>query len=151
MANVLHPVKRVRIRFGSASYGWLGGSIQIEDQAAAFKGSHTPVNWLLHLVWALGAVAARRELVEIAINAEPQEYRLSFVREDHATRLHVTRVSPRDDPETLMEAPVPTERLLLAFWRGLRNLESRMGPASEHWQHEFPRDALRQLQHQLRP
>jgi len=87
----------------------------------------------------------------MTVNAEPRVYGLSFVREGHATRLRLVRVSPGDAPEILMEALVPTDRLLLAFWRGLRDLESRMGHVNEHWQHEFPRDALRQLQQQLRP
>ncbi|WP_437645048.1 hypothetical protein [Sorangium sp. So ce362] len=142
-------VNRMRLRFGAPRHGWLRGTLIADDDAVDFEGSDTPADWIAELVWTLDALACGHDCAGVAISAEATECRLLFEMENGLVR---TRLIRRGSGVTLvvaLDVLVVKSKVLLSFWRGLRELESRMAAGAPGWRYRFPSDELDRLHEKL--
>lgn len=142
-------VNRLQLRFGAPRHGWLIGMLVADGDVVEFDGSDTPADWITELVWALDALACGHERAVVTISAETAEYRLLLAVENGLLHTQLVCRGPGGTSAAMLDVLVAKGKALVGFWRGLRELESRMVVGAPEWRYRFPSSELVRLREKL--
>jgi hypothetical protein len=138
----------LRIHFETPVHGWMLVTFETGEESLTIDVSNVPIDALLAFTntvlsfanWGEGwnyfghgsatyAISLRRNEKQAILEVFEIPYSVHNPMPGHGTLIFTAQ----DTPDTL----------LVAFWRGLRNLEARFDKA--HWKYEFPAAAVEQL------
>jgi len=140
------------VRFGEVHDGWLYVDLHVGHQHLQFPASYIYASLsqlataLVNLLWTEGEA-------QVTWTTEPVEFDFRFVANGEIIQFEVIRF---DDARRVqhtgkveIQASVSRLILLRTFWRGLRELETRI-PTDEYWGRQFPVSDLTTLTRYLK-
>lgn len=154
----------MKLTFGKAEHRWLSVQLLDTEQELSFFASYTPNNFLLEIVWALDAFLDG-QLGTALLYERSITRRFVFFQRDNkgvfrleeyddfvSTYDVADMLNIRDKSSVLLQWEDEPEEIVQAFWRGLKNLESRTPTdlTPEHWPWGFPSEQLRRLEAKLK-
>lgn len=140
----------MKLRFGKAHHGWLPTVLEVDGDELAFDVSYLPYDFLGELVAALSGVLDGPGEYVARICEEPAEHDWRFRSFDRSAVVFevVSYPGPRGGKGGVVARQWGTPlEVVLPFWRGLRELASRMQAERfrANWSQPFPSDALDRL------
>ena len=138
--------------FESPQSGWMSVGLRAGGARLVLGASHAPYDSLRELIEALSALLAGGDVRRVARwNCEPEEYDFELSatgdRAELAVTRHATRARRADDAQTVFTHAAERLRLVLPFWRELRELRRRRAEDDfeKNWRRPFPERELREL------
>ena len=145
----------IHLRFGTAKNGWLPAELEIDDGRYRFAVSYIPKDFILDLVSALSQTLSQEGAFVATVNEEPTESDWTFYRIQDAVAFsiieHPDMRRHRGSGKRVVETSGGVLEIVLPFWRGLRELESRKlnEHFKAHWHQAFPTAELEKLTRQI--
>ncbi|BAY76926.1 hypothetical protein NIES25_33840 [Nostoc linckia NIES-25] len=144
--------KNFCVRFGDVNHGWLTVKLITQEQELSFAASYTPYDSLSELVDGLSLFLQTGASKLVRWNTEPIEYEFIFSKCDEQAQLQVLEYASSQQNQGTAKAVFKfsgsRESLTLAFWRALRDLETRVGFEQE-WHRSFPKHGMQLLGQQI--
>jgi hypothetical protein len=151
---------RIRIKFATVLHGWMPIGIYLDSESLNFIASYTPRDAISELARSLLCFLTTNGTYIVTFREGPAQYDFSFTREGERGKFKVIRYSDYWGPDYKRE-PATGEELIsvsegfiniaLPFWRGLRELKSRVEREGyeEQWRWPFPHNEVEQLDQKL--
>jgi len=140
--------QQLRIQFDTPAHGWLPITLATDDQQFTLTASHIPYTSLSNLVDSLiTLMLTPNPAIVVWWNTEPIEYAFHLTAVENSAQIIVHEHHPRlrhEHRQPVFSYQTSRLQLVTAFWRGLRNLESRW-PTSKQWNEDFPSRQLHRL------
>lgn len=154
----------LKVKFGRAEHNWLPRKLIADGQEFDFFITSVPNSFLGELVYALESFL-NGQMGWALIHEEPATQRFVFDKKENESSLRIEQYSdfsiaynvantiPRPSQYQLrLELKGEAIKIVRAFWRGLKELESRTSTdlQPEHWRWGFPTEQLHRLEIKLK-
>lgn len=146
----------LHVQFDDPDHGWIGISIQQQDNSFAESFSYAGYDSLRELVRSLGLLLKAETTSSVTCLIGPAEFDLRFERNLDVIQFTVVVLAShrrlQGTGESAFSASGSFEQICVPFWRALRELESRFNKKelAERWHREFPHDELCRLSKRIR-
>jgi hypothetical protein len=142
------------VRFEMPKHGWMRVEIETESQVFRMSVSHVlSGNVLRSLTLALlGMLQHKGFSTSIAWYTEPETYHFAIESNAGNPKFRIREHLQYEKVKTHFEVEMPSLDLVLAFWRGLRCIQSQIldNEFQEGWYHPFPDTELAKLTEEIR-
>ncbi len=141
----------IKVKLGAPENGWISLGISYANQVTNIDASYTPHDSMTMLVDAIAKLAKGNDNAVVPFVEGPAEYELAFHSAGERVSVTITLYPDhrrmRSTGQQVFEAFGRRREVCLAFWRALRQLESRVSGEDfeRNWNHPFPTSKLRVL------
>lgn len=139
----------MKVHFEKPLHRWLVFTISEDENSIELDAVAVSQNFLIDLLAMLTRVwNGETSICLVFLN--PKHIHLQWLNNSNfrvASSEYLDNAPCYTDNETLAEFDITAKELCIAFWRGLRDLESKTTPEEyqKHWGGEFPSESLQIL------
>jgi hypothetical protein len=135
--------RKLKVSFDEPEHGWIAITISADDERFMLIPSHVPYDSITELAAALNKILEGYSEAVVRWNEEPAEYEFVFRVSEGALNLdvyEVDRIQGGIRRNSVFSLSEPRDRLLISFWRALRELQGRYDPSEyeRRWKEPFP-------------
>jgi hypothetical protein len=141
----------LRVEFGKPEHGWMAVALTSGDTRFDVHASYTPRDSVSDLASAASLILKGGVEATLVWNEEPNQVDFHFTAEGDEAMLVATRYPDHQRGkrcgQELLRVRGTRADVCLPFWRGLRQLQSKM-PSDEYkaaWRHEFPGEKVDEI------
>ena len=135
--------RKLKVSFDEPEHGWIAITISADDERFMLIPSHVPYDSITELAAALNKILEGYSEAVVRWNEGPAEYEFVFRVSEGALNLdvyEVDRIQGGIRRNSVFSLSEPRDRLLISFWRALRELQGRYDPSEyeRRWKEPFP-------------
>jgi hypothetical protein len=135
--------RKLKVSFDELEHGWIVLAMEVGEESFRLVASYVPFDSISELAATLNQLLSGDLHAVVRWNEEPAQYEMSFIVDDAQIRVEVSQVKSvlgGIEREFLFGFSEEYTKVLVAFWRALRELQGRYEPAEyqRRWHQPFP-------------